>query len=365
MNKLKAIRIAAIFVLVLSTISMGTNINVPGDYNTIQEAINAAGDSDTINVASGDYNESLLVNKSHLSFIGANADIPVNGGRSDEANIIGYVKIISNGISFNGFKFTDGAQVPAGDMASIYIVGGTSGHTIQYNLFTRTGAAPGGGDTFRAIVNEFGGVSSLEVKWNRFTGWHTGVYLQNADAQVISNVMVENYVGMSIDGAMSVTVAHNSFIDNGLEGLGVGPPAITSLTLEDNCFSGNPTAVANWQSNEINAEYNWWGDPSGPYHPASNPDGQGDAVSDNVDYEPWSFACCGDPLHLSPVGDLNQDCRVNFYDFAVFGAAWLNSEGDDNWNQACNFESQDNVIDTLDLRILAENWLECTSSECN
>jgi len=255
--------------------------------------------------------------------------------------------------------------VPAGDKAAVYIVGGTSGQVIQCNLFTRTGAAPGGGDTFRALINEFGGVGSLEIRRNKFTGWHTGVYLQNADAEVTDNVMVGNYVGMSIDGGLSVTVAYNSFIDNGLEGVGVGVPPLTSLILEDNCFRGNATAVANWQSNEIDASYNCWGDASGPYNSTSNPDGLGDAVSDNVDYEPWLAACCGDPLHTPPVGDLKADCRVNFYDFAVFAAAWLSGEGDDNWNRACNLQADGNSIDLPDLGVFVEHWLECTDSECD
>lgn len=36
----------------------------------------------------------------------------------------------------------------------------------------------------------------------------------------------------------------------------------------------------------VDAEYNWWGDASGPYH-LTNPDGLGGAVSDDVDYMPW------------------------------------------------------------------------------
>ncbi|MGA2679821.1 MAG: hypothetical protein ABSF37_11070 [Sedimentisphaerales bacterium] len=364
MKRAKSILIVSAIALTIGAISQGANINVPADYTTIQGAIDAAGAGDTINVASGNYNENLLVNTADLHFAGANAGIPGSGERSTESDIIGYVKIMSNGISFDGFEITDGAPVPAGENAGIYIVGGTSGQTIQCNLFTRTGAAPSGGDSFRALINEFGGVSSLQVKLNKFTGWHTGVYLQNADAQVTSNVMAGNYVGMSIDGAVSVTVTYNSFIDNGLEGLGVGPPALTSLTLEHNCFSGNLTAVANWQSNEISAANNCWGDASGPYNSTSNPDGHGDAVSNNVDFVPWLAACCGDPLHEPPVGDLHTDCHVDFYDFAVFASAWLTSEGDNNWSPACNLEAGDNVVNALDLAILAEHWLECTASDC-
>jgi hypothetical protein len=362
---MKAFVYNVILIFALSAMVQGANINVPANYNTIQNAINAAVSGDTIIVAAGNYTENLLVNKVNLSFVGANAGIPAGQTRLDESNIIGYVKIVSNGISLNGFKITDGAQVPAGEKAGVYIVGGTSGHTIQCNLFTRTGAAPGGPDQFRAVINEFGGVSSLLIKQNKFIGWHTGVYLQNADAVVTNNVMSKNYVGMSIDGAVSVTVAYNSIINNGLEGIGIGPPAVTSLAIEHNCFSGNLTAVANWQSVEINAENNNWGDSTGPYNAASNPDGKGDAVSNNVDFNPWLAACCGDPLHLLPVGDLTNDCRVNFFDFAICARAWLSIEGDGNWNPACNFAAQDNAINMNDLAVFVSHWLECTSSECN
>ncbi|MEX0321331.1 MAG: right-handed parallel beta-helix repeat-containing protein [Puniceicoccaceae bacterium] len=45
--------------------------------------------------------------------------------------------------------------------------------------------------------------------------------------------------------------------------------------------------VVNSGSTEVDASGNWWGHASGPYHPAGNPDGQGDAVSDGVAYDPW------------------------------------------------------------------------------
>ncbi len=44
-----------------------------------------------------------------------------------------------------------------------------------------------------------------------------------------------------------------------------------------------------------NAEYNWWGDLSGPYHATGNTLGLGNEVSDYVDYEPWcneDFTVC-------------------------------------------------------------------------
>ncbi len=44
-----------------------------------------------------------------------------------------------------------------------------------------------------------------------------------------------------------------------------------------------------------NAEFNWWGSLKGPYHTATNPYGDGDEVTDNIDYEPWcnvDFTVC-------------------------------------------------------------------------
>jgi hypothetical protein len=38
----------------------------------------------------------------------------------------------------------------------------------------------------------------------------------------------------------------------------------------------------------VDARHNWWGDDTGPYHEAENPGGLGDAVSDYVDFVPWS-----------------------------------------------------------------------------
>jgi uncharacterized repeat protein (TIGR01451 family) len=37
----------------------------------------------------------------------------------------------------------------------------------------------------------------------------------------------------------------------------------------------------------VMATHNWWGDPSGPFHPDTNPGGLGDQVSDHVIYRPW------------------------------------------------------------------------------
>lgn len=49
------------------------------------------------------------------------------------------------------------------------------------------------------------------------------------------------------------------------------------------------------------AEDNWWGADSGPYHPTANPSGQGDAVSDNVDFDPYATSAAD--LDLNTLDD--------------------------------------------------------------
>lgn len=61
------------------------------------------------------------------------------------------------------------------------------------------------------------------------------------------------------------------------------------VVVNDNSISGNTVyGVENTDTaNTLDAEYNWWGDASGPYNVTTNPTGTGDPVSDYVDYTPW------------------------------------------------------------------------------
>lgn len=57
-------------------------------------------------------------------------------------------------------------------------------------------------------------------------------------------------------------------------------------------------------------------------------------------------------------GDFEPDGDVDLYDFAVLGSAWRSISGDGNWNPACDiFDPNDNIIDTRDLAVFANNWL--------
>jgi len=99
-------------------------------------------------------------------------------------------------------------------------------------------------------------------------GW-AGIYLSNSSLIISSNDISGFFRGIYCTSNSSADIALNSFGSNSIEGN-------YSYGLYSNGGLGT-----------INAENNWWGDASGPYHTTLNPSGSGDAVSDYVDFDPW------------------------------------------------------------------------------
>jgi parallel beta-helix repeat protein len=96
-----------------------------------------------------------------------------------------------------------------------------------------------------------------------------GIYCSNSSPLIVSNRISANSGLYSAGGILS----HNN-----------SSPVVNYNAIFDNTTYG----VCNWDSSEIiNAEYNFWGDETGPYHPSLNPNGLGNMVSDFVDFEPW------------------------------------------------------------------------------
>ncbi len=114
----------------------------------------------------------------------------------------------------------------------------------------------------------------LTVEKNRVSGTQYGLYFDTllyqapGDATIRYNTLEDNVEGMIV----------NSY----------DPDEGSSIIIEDNNFVGNSDfGLENEDYVTLNAQGNWWGDDSGPYHPDTNPNGQGNEVSDFVDYGNW------------------------------------------------------------------------------
>ncbi|MFZ7138267.1 MAG: right-handed parallel beta-helix repeat-containing protein [archaeon] len=110
---------------------------VPDDYGSIQEAIDTAVVGDTVYVRSGEYHETLVINKS-LSLIGENLDTTIIDGKPPE----GYraiITILSDNVSISGFKLLYGSSgIAVGEVKFCTIQGNKIVGTEQGVLFVGT-----------------------------------------------------------------------------------------------------------------------------------------------------------------------------------------------------------------------------------
>ena len=415
MNKLKmkmtstlliAIFMISIFAVVIPV--SATVINVPGDYSTIQAAIDAAQPYDTIVVTVGTYSTSensesfpITIDKP-LTLKGAQfgVDPTVSGARTNEAQesvidasgaLCNALEITADDVVIDGFtvKNMHGEPTNADPVAkygitvrpqsqdhSIY----STDVTIQNNILTDNSRGIQLVDNENSLVRKNRIVKSESLVTGLYGWYHggSGIVLSyvKPTTEVSENLLSENVAKNSYYGPILVmgapsggyitqpTIVNNQIINNyrattisygivlsgataiirgntitGNEGGGIwsrmgssgyfqGPETI--LIIEDNVITENALQgiyIVNWlpaasiTGNTISdnggtgvivgtgdyiihynnifdngygvssgvstdATLNWWGYPSGPYH-SSNPNGEGNAVSDNVDFDPW------------------------------------------------------------------------------
>jgi len=176
--------------------------------------------------------------------------------------------------------------------ATIYLEGegntvsGNSGGTI--NISTTSSDNVITGNTLTDIV-------SRGIVFNPEAGTHDNNLIEGNILSRNTNYGI--HVEDDGDGTIvtNLTITGNTITDNGIAGILIDSNVVwgTGNTINNNNITGNlglgidndldPAVV-------INAENNWWGDDSGPYHVTTNNTASGDAVSDNVDYRPWLAA---------------------------------------------------------------------------
>ena len=133
---------------------------------------------------------------------------------------------------------------------------------------------------------------------------YSGISFYFANNNTVMNTKIErNFVhGIYIGSSFSNLFYNNSLISNRFGAyIDANSP---HNGFQHNVFCGNTRYGIYTEMIPAEAEYNWWGDPTGPYNPRSNPQGLGDNVTDRVIFVPW----------MSVFIDLNKDARYNPYE---------------------------------------------------
>ncbi|MFC2122570.1 right-handed parallel beta-helix repeat-containing protein [Bacteroidota bacterium] len=244
MKRLVSILIAVILVLGMGSVvisphtALAASINVPGDYATIQEAINAAAPGDTINVAAGTYQENLTWYSKHLVIQGAGADVTtIDGGGSNRV-------ISTNGLStsakLEGFTITNGGGYDGGAMYNNH-----SSPTITNCIFSNNTVSSRGGAMYNVQSSPI--VTNCIFSNNRSEN-AAGAMFNYQSSPTVTNCTFNENSARSSGGAMnneyqcSPTVTNCTFSNNRVDSGGYGgamfnvesTPAVTSCI-----FSGN------------------------------------------------------------------------------------------------------------------------------
>lgn len=198
-------------------------INVPGDFNTIQEGINAASDGDTVLVAENTYFE-------NIRFMGKAITVASNYILDgDSSHIINTI--------------IDGSQATDPDSAATVMFINGEDTTSIINGFTITG---GSGVLFMTFVVRAGG----------------GIYSYNAGCKIINNIITENHVvdndkagaagigSVQGQGVYWVVIrdnyiGYNTALANGLTAFGGGMAIMPNCYIENNLIEHNSCTNTN------------------------------------------------------------------------------------------------------------------------
>jgi hypothetical protein len=155
----------------------------------------------------------------------------------------------------------------------------TSNATFTDITANNNGGAPGGG--FGVCLWEWDGTSE-DLTFNN------PMLIDNAT----DGFLIGCETGMTV---RNLAITCGTMTGNGRAGLFVyrasdwGEGVIEDVVITQSSITGNGQwgVAAIMAYEDIDARHNWWGSSSGPYHTTLNPGGTGDAVSDNVTFEPW------------------------------------------------------------------------------
>ena len=182
MNTKKIFKIVLFIIAVLlchGTISKSATIAVPGDYATIQAAINASVAGDTIDVAAGDYTETLLISK-RIILTGAGFESTTIDNEDDTP----VISIDITGVTLSGFKIVETGSIAGNSAINVADTSGNNSEpiVIQNNLLDGEGTGHTG-----ININGTTDTMNVTVQQNIFKGFTEWGITGNSDAAISIN----------------------------------------------------------------------------------------------------------------------------------------------------------------------------------
>lgn len=170
----------------------------PGEFHTIQAAVDAAQPGDTILVEAGDYQEEVVVTTSNLTVRGVDRDSVVldgggvmGNGFLVTADWVSLESMTAQNYAGNGFMFSEMTGFRMYDLRSI--------DNAVYGLY--------------AIHSEIGDVSYSEASGSGDAGFYIGE-TPHCDCDVHHNVAYGNLLAYSGTANSYVRIHHNEFYNN-------------------------------------------------------------------------------------------------------------------------------------------------------
>jgi len=209
------------------------------DYETIQDAINAAAPGSTVLVAPGIYYESIVINKT-LTIIGLPGSDPTfSGGGSGIAITLlsGASGSIIAGIVIThwdqGILIIDATNVKIYDNImslincnGITLEGSNAANNLIYsNIFQENTVA----------INLTASATSNTIYKNIITSNNIGLSLESSGNNITANIIAENEVGIDLSNSNNNIIYHNNFVSNDIQ---ASISASTGNTWDNDCPSG-------------------------------------------------------------------------------------------------------------------------------
>jgi hypothetical protein len=228
-------------------------LKVPQQYTTIQAAVNAAQEGDTVRVAAGTYTERVLISGKAIALVGAGAEQTTidaaQVSRPITVSNTGAGQVIVAGFTLrNGLVNWDDTITPIGIGLGGGVFMDQTNITLRDNVVTNNLGCLGTGVATREATITMtrnrveNNPATQECGQQAVLIWAT----LGAESLVVGNVIRNhNTTGLQLHFAGKVTVSNNIFRNNianseSVAYAGGGVASIsTELTLSNNLFSGN------------------------------------------------------------------------------------------------------------------------------